>query len=254
MLPQPSTPLPFPDSAESIETFRHLRTQFSRFMLTYRAGINEMTTKVDVLREEFLQAHRYNPIEHVSSRLKSPDSIMDKVIRKGVAPRFDTIREEIHDIAGVRVTCSFVSDVYRVFDLLSSQSDLTIVELKDYIANPKPNGYRSLHAIVDVPIFLSTGEEPARVELQLRTIAMDFWASLEHKIFYKYDGDVPEGLQASLTEAATTASRLDDEMERLHRDVHGDTPDPAEQEQHEFELPAAVVQRLLRLREQNAGT
>ena len=105
MMPEPSSPLPFP--ADVQETLRQLRTQFSRFMLTYRAGINEMTTKVDVLREEFLQVHRYNPIEHVSSRLKSPDSIVDKVIRKGVAPRFDAIREEIHDIAGVRVTCEY---------------------------------------------------------------------------------------------------------------------------------------------------
>lgn len=121
--------------------------------------------------------------------------------------------------------------------------------MKDYIAAPKPNGYRSLHAIVDVPIFLSTGQQTARVEVQLRTIAMDFWASLEHKIFYQYRGAVPDGVQASLTEAATTAARLDDAMERLHRDVHGDADDTAlDHETAEIEVPAAVLQRLMQLR------
>lgn len=251
----PPAPLLLNGEADSFETLRQLRGQFTRFMLTYRSGINEVTTKLSILSDEFVQVHRYNPIEHVSSRLKSPDSIMDKVLRKGIAPRFDAIGDQIHDIAGVRVTCSFTSDVYRVFDLFSGQSDVTVVEVKDYIAAPKPNGYRSLHAIVDVPIFLSTGQQTARVEVQLRTIAMDFWASLEHKIFYKYRGAVPDGVQASLTEAATTAARLDDAMERLHRDVHGDADDTAlDHETAEIEVPAAVLQRLMQLREQEKTT
>ncbi len=237
-------------SGENVERFDALlqvRDQFSRFLLTYRSGIHEVTTKVDVLRDEFLQVHRYNPIEHVSSRLKSAGSILDKVVRQGTTPSFEAIRAEVHDIAGVRVTCSFVSDVYRVFDLLCGQADVQIVEVKDYIATPKPNGYRSLHAIIDVPVFLSTGQEPARGELQLRTIAMDFWASLEHKIFSKYRGDVPDELLASLTEAATTAARLDDEMERLHREVHGD-PAGGVEEAQPYEVPPEVMLRLMELR------
>lgn len=170
------------------QTLRQMRTAFSRFMLTYQSGINEIMTKVTVLREEFKQVHRYNPIEHVSSRLKTPESLVGKVARKGIEPSFESIRANIHDIAGVRVTCSFVSDVYRVFDLVTAQPDVHVVDVKDYINTPKPNGYRSLHGIVDVPVYLSSGEQMARVELQVRTIAMDFWASLEHKIYYNSAG------------------------------------------------------------------
>ncbi|WP_245581197.1 GTP pyrophosphokinase [Propionicicella superfundia] len=205
---------------------RRLIDQFSRFMLGYKFGIDALTTKVRILQQEFKHVHRYNPIEHVSSRLKSPESVLEKVARKGIEPRFDEMYEHITDIAGVRVTCSFVSDVYDVFDLLTKQSDVHVVKVKDYIAHPKTNGYRSLHAIVDLPVFLSTGPQTSRVELQVRTIAMDFWASLEHKIHYKYRGEVPDGLQTSLQEAAATAARLDEEMERLHHDVRGDATSP----------------------------
>jgi len=161
----------------------------------------------------------YNPIEHVGSRLKSPESIIDKVQRKGVEPTFDGIRAAIHDIAGVRITCSFVSDTYRVFELLTQQSDITVVSVKDYIAEPKENGYKSLHVVLSVPVYLAAGPVDVIVEVQIRTIAMDFWASLEHKIYYKYDKQVPQALLDDLTEAAVTASRLDATMERLHQEV-----------------------------------
>lgn len=190
-------------------------------MMPYKFGIDEINTKISILREEFSQTHDYNPIENVSSRLKTPDSIIEKVVRRGCDPSFEAIRQAITDIAGVRVTCSFGSDVYRIFDLLTGQTDIRLVIKKDYIANPKPNGYKSLHAILEVPVFLSEGPVPVFVEVQVRTVAMDFWASLEHKIYYKYDKAVPQELLDELKEAADTASRLDAKMERLHAQIRG---------------------------------
>ncbi|MGR0221697.1 GTP pyrophosphokinase [Agromyces sp. ZXT2-6] len=200
---------------------RALRDETERFMLRYKFGMDEVITKLSILREEFNQAHAYNPIEHISSRLKSLDSVVAKMRRKGVEPTFDAIRETITDIAGVRVTCSFVSDAHRLAELLTAQADVRVIQVKDYIARPKENGYQSLHLIVEVPVFLSTGEHPVAVEVQIRTIAMDFWASLEHKIYYKYDRRVPDELLEQLTDAARTAAELDARMERLHRTVHG---------------------------------
>ncbi len=199
-----------------------LRAEFTRFMLQYKFGIDEVTTKISILQEEFAHLHSYNPIEHVTSRLKSPESLVAKVIRRGIDPSFAAISQEITDIAGIRVVCSFTSDVYRISEMLNRQSDLTLLAVKDYIAHPKPNGYRSLHALVQVPVFLSAGPVPVTVEVQIRTIAMDFWASLEHKIFYKYAGGAPDDVVASLTEAAGTAHRLDEMMEQLHQRVHGE--------------------------------
>ncbi|WP_308468992.1 GTP pyrophosphokinase [Rathayibacter soli] len=190
-------------------------------MMPYKFGIDEVNTKISILREEFSQLHDYNPIEHVSSRLKTPESIVAKVIRKECDPSFDAIAATITDIAGVRVTCSFGSDVYRVFELLTGQSDVRLITAKDYIAKPKPNGYKSLHAIIEVPVFLSAGPKPVFVEVQIRTVAMDFWASLEHKIYYKYDRAVPQELLDELKEAAETAARLDAKMERLHTEIRG---------------------------------
>ncbi|WP_241740076.1 GTP pyrophosphokinase [Microbacterium invictum] len=204
----------------SPEQLKAMRDEFQRFLMAYRFGLREIETKLGILREEFQHTHDYNPIEHVSGRVKSADSIVDKVARKGVSPDFASIRREITDIAGVRVTCSFATDVYRLFDLLAGQDDITIVQVKDYIAEPKPNGYQSLHAIVQVPVFLSSGRVEVTVEVQFRTIAMDFWASLEHKIYYKYNGVVPDGLLVELKDAADSAAELDARMERLHTQLH----------------------------------
>ncbi|MGB3732055.1 GTP pyrophosphokinase [Microbacterium sp.] len=209
--------VPVDDAA--IAQAKQLRDQFQRFLREYEFGMREVETKISILRDEFTHLHAYNPIEHVSSRLKSPDGIVEKVARKGIEPDFETIRGEITDIAGVRVTCSFVSDVYRLFELFTRQDDITVRIVKDYIAQPKPNGYRSLHVIVEVPVFLSTGPIQVPVEVQFRTIAMDFWASLEHKIHYKFDGRVPAHLVQRLTDAAETAGELDLQMERLHREA-----------------------------------
>ena len=205
----------------ALAEIRELRDDFARFLMPYKFGIDEINTKISILREEFSQLHDYNPIEHLTSRLKTPEGIVEKVERKGCNSTFEAIRATITDIAGVRVTCSFVSDVYRVFDLLTGQNDIRLMVVKDYIANPKPNGYKSLHAIVEVPVFLSDGPVAVPVEVQLRTIAMDFWASLEHKIYYKHNPDIPPALRDELAAAAEDAARLDKRMERLHQEIHG---------------------------------
>ncbi|MFD3443120.1 GTP pyrophosphokinase family protein [Microbacteriaceae bacterium 4G12] len=202
-----------------MEDLRRLREEFTRFLMKYKFGMDAVETKVSILRQEFTHLQDYNPIEHVTSRLKSPESILRKIERKGIDPSFEAIRDEINDIAGVRIVCSFVSDVYRILDALTRQTDLGVLDVRDYIASPKPNGYKSLHAIVEVPVFLSDGPVPVRVEVQIRTIAMDFWASLEHKIYYKYDRQVPQALLEDLGTAAETAAALDATMERLHDEV-----------------------------------
>ena len=205
---------------------RTARDEFQQFLMEYRFGMQEIETKIAILRDEFLQLHDYNPIEHVSSRVKSPDSLVDKIRRREIPQDFASVREHITDIAGVRITCSFVTDAYRLFDLLAAQDDITVLHVKDYIAEPKANGYKSLHAILQVPVFLSTGRIDVPVEVQFRTIAMDFWASLEHKIYYKFDRQVPETLLAELKDAAASAAELDERMQRLHRQVHGIRPAP----------------------------
>lgn len=209
-------------SEDDIRQTRELRDEFQKFLREYEFGMREVETKISILRDEFLHDHAYNPIEHVKSRIKTPDSIVEKIARKGIEePDFERIRDEITDIAGVRVTCSFVADVYQLFDLLTQQDDITVRAVKDYIKNPKPNGYKSLHVIIEVPVFLSTGPLLVPVEVQFRTIAMDFWASLEHKIYYKFSNQVPSHLVESLSDAADAAAELDARMERLHREAHG---------------------------------
>ena len=198
---------------------RELKTELTRFMMSYKFATDEMMTKINILKEEFSSIHDYSPIEHVSSRLKAPEGILKKAVRTSCPIELDEIRDHIQDIAGIRITCSFVSDTYRVCDMLTSQQDVTVLKIKDYIATPKPNGYRSLHLLVAVPVFMSDRVQPVTVEIQIRTIAMDFWASLEHKIHYKYGGSVPEDLLVDLTQAADVASRLDMKMERLHEQV-----------------------------------
>lgn len=203
-------------------------SQLARVLLTYQAGIDEVMTKLTILRREYENAHDYNPIEHLSARLKSPASIVAKARRRHVEPTIDGVREAITDIAGVRVVTAFASDVYRVRDVLCSQDDLTVLRVKDYIVHPKPNGYRSLHVILEVPVFLTDRIARVPVEVQFRTIAMDFWAALEHKIYYKFDRTVPEELLDGLYSTAMTSAKLDEDMERLHRRIRGGDTGPAE--------------------------
>lgn len=203
------------------EMTQSFHLQFQRFMMEYQFAVDEVLTKVSILREEFLYLHKYNPIEHVTSRVKTPESIMRKVSQRSIHPSLPAIRQNISDIAGVRITCSFVKDIYKVLNTLTAQNDLKVIQIKDYIKNPKPSGYKSVHAILEIPVFLSDGPVNVIVELQIRTIAQDFWASLEHKIFYKYEGEVPAHLAAELAEAAAVATQLDMQMQRLHTEVHG---------------------------------
>ncbi|TFD54617.1 GTP pyrophosphokinase family protein [Cryobacterium frigoriphilum] len=206
-------------STVDIAELRALKNELTRFMMSYKFATDEMMTKINILKEEFGSIHDYSPIEHVSSRLKSPEGILKKALRKGYPLALESIRDNIQDIAGIRITCSFISDTYRVRDMLINQRDVTVLLEKDYIATPKANGYKSLHLIVAIPVFMSDRVQPVTVEVQIRTVAMDFWASLEHKIFYKYDGAVPDALVDDLKQAADVANRLDEKMEFLHDQV-----------------------------------
>lgn len=208
-----STVSPLPEEARAQE--------IGQFLLNYKFGLDEMLTKINILREELAFRGTGNPIEHVSSRLKSIDSLRAKAERIGCPLELDAIAEQITDIAGVRIVCAFIADAYQVLDMLTTQPDVTVRVIKDYVARPKPNGYRSLHAIVEIPVFLSDDVRRVPIELQIRTVAMDFWASVEHKIYYKYDKDVPGELVAELAAAARVAHDLDQRMGELHRTVHG---------------------------------
>lgn len=217
---------------------KQLKTELTRFMMTYKFALDELNTKIDILKQEFHYVHDYNPIEHVSSRIKTPESILKKVQKKGCELNLKSIKENIQDIAGVRITCSFISDIYELSNMLSKQQDIKVLEAKDYISNPKPNGYRSLHLILEVPVFMSDREEHVCVEVQIRTIAMDFWASLEHKIYYKYNSTVPKRLVTELTEAAESAAQLDKKMERIHKEMNElkEAVEETEIEGHELRL------------------
>lgn len=201
------------------DVVRGVQRTLDAFLLEYKFGIDEVLTKITILREEFEATHGYGPVEHVKTRLKSLDSLVEKTTRTGCPPDLAAIRERVLDVAGIRVTCAFVEDTYRFADMLTRQPDLTLVRTKDYIATPKSNGYQSLHLVVEVPVFLSDRTVQVPVELQVRTIAMDFWASVEHQIYYKYDGAVPDDLRETLRSVAGTAASLDGEMGRLRAEV-----------------------------------
>jgi len=198
----------------------HLKKEITRFMLAYKFSLDEVSTKINILEQEFQLIHEYNPIEHVTTRLKSPDSIIRKAVSKNIELSLPSIKENMHDIAGIRINCSFNSDIYKLSEMIQKQQDLEVVACKDYIKNPKPNGYRSLHLILKIPVFMSDRVEQVFVEMQIRTIAMDFWASLEHKIFYKYNKSVPERIIRELKEAAESANELDRKMENLHKEIN----------------------------------
>ena len=194
---------------EEIESFTALRFRF-------QSAMREVRTKLEILDDEFSMRHSRNPIHHMESRIKSPHSIVQKLRRKGLPPTTQAAMEHLRDIAGIRVVCAYLNDTYAIAELLGKQDDLRILRINDYIRNPKPNGYRSLHLIVEVPVFLSTGKELLPVEVQIRTIAMDFWASLEHQLRYKETSAVPETLNHQLHDAAEKIAALDGEMQHIH--------------------------------------
>lgn len=193
---------------------------FMNQMMIYNSGIKEIRTKLEILDEEFQTKFSYNPIHHIESRLKSIKSIVEKVKEKNLPVTLENIRENITDIAGIRVICNYIDDIYRVEELLLNQNDVTLLRRRDYIKTPKSSGYQSLHLIVEIPIFLSDGATPIPVEIQIRTIAMDFWASLEHKLKYKTDNEVAEDLRYRLKICAVAIQELDTEMQNINNCIH----------------------------------
>ncbi|WP_208970415.1 GTP pyrophosphokinase [Listeria valentina] len=183
---------------------------FQYLMMCYRSSIKEVKTKLEILADELSLQKKRSPIHSIESRIKKPKSIGEKLIKRGKTISIDNIRNELNDVAGIRVTCSYVDDVYDIVNMLVSQDDVELIRTKDYIKNPKESGYRSLHIIVAIPIFLSEKSEIFRVEIQIRTIAMDFWASLEHSLRYK--GDVPSAAFKKLEDAAINISKMEDQM------------------------------------------
>ena len=198
------------------EEFQMLVDSFVTLKCRYQSALREVRTKLEILDDEFQMRHSRNPIHHMESRIKSPQSIAQKLRRKNLPLTPESAMKNLRDIAGIRVVCAYLNDIYTIAGLLTRQDDIHLVQERDYILNPKPNGYRSLHLIVEVPVFFSEGKLMLPVEVQIRTIAMDFWASLEHQIRYKEVVDVPENLNEELYDAAERISALDGDMQRIH--------------------------------------
>lgn len=206
-------------SEEFLEMIQKNKRPFDLLMSYYQCAVMEIETKFRVLNQEYSLEYDKNPIEGIKTRIKSYDSIVRKIRRKNIPMSLTAIEENIKDIAGVRVICSFPEDIYELADSFLRQDDIVLIEKKDYIKNPKPSGYRSLHLIVQVPIFLQKNKKMVNVEVQFRTIAMDFWASLEHKIYYKFEGDAPEYISRDLRECAEMVSTLDEKMLSLNEAI-----------------------------------
>ena len=206
----------------NLEKARENFEKFNKMMAYYRCAMMEIETKFNVLNEEFSLQYDRNPINGMKSRLKNPISIKEKMERKNLPFSIESAEENLNDIAGIRVICSFYDDVYSLAEALLKQDDITLVEMKDYIKNPKPNGYRSLHLIVSVPIFLEKEKRMMKVEIQLRTIAMDFWASLEHQLRYKKDFEFTEEMAQELLNCATLSAELDGRMNKLREKTFKD--------------------------------
>ncbi len=189
--------------------------QFQQIMMVYESAIKQIETKLDILNKESSVKRTRNPISTIKSRIKSPESIANKLQKKGFPVTFDSMMKNLNDIAGVRVICPYISDIYSVRDMLLKQPDLTLIKQNDYIEEPKESGYRSLHLVMEIPVYLSKTEHHVRVEIQLRTIAMDFWASLEHQLHYKNDAEVPDSIRRELFRVAETIAMTDREMEEI---------------------------------------
>ena len=208
---------------------------WNTIIFLYNSALKEVRTKVEILNDEFQQVHQYNPIEYIKSRIKTPESIVKKLKRYGYESSIDNMVNYVNDIAGIRIVCSFTSDIYKLAEMIGKQNDLTVISIKDYIKNPKESGYKSYHMLVTVPIFLSDRVIDTKVEIQIRTMAMDFWASLEHKIYYKFEGNAPEYISRELKECAKMVSELDDKMLSLNEAILR-CLDEAEEESRQLEL------------------
>ena len=192
---------------------------WTEVILIYNSALKQISTKLEILNDEFQHVHRYNPIEHIKSRIKSSESIVKKLRRNGLESTIENMVEYVNDIAGIRVICSFSSDIYRIAEMISNQNDIEVLAIKDYIKTPKPSGYRSYHMLITVPVYLSDRIVRAKVEVQIRTVAMDFWASLEHKINYKFEGDVPQHIKEELVECAQMITDADSRMLHLNEEI-----------------------------------
>ncbi len=195
--------------------FGDKKLNFQKMMMMYSCAIREVKTKLQVLNDELTITSRRNPIEFIKYRIKQPESISTKLLKKGYDVSVESAMEHLSDVAGVRVICAFIDDIYKVADMLTAQDDIVLIRRKDYIQNPKPNGYRSLHLIVEVPVFFSDHKENLRVEVQIRTIAMDFWASLEHQLKYKKDIKEAELIIDELKSCADVINQTDTRMQSL---------------------------------------
>lgn len=211
-----------PDDPEGMKA---MLRDFDVLMMRYDSAIREVRTKLEILNDELSLHGQHSPISSISSRRKKPMSILEKLKRYGVEVSLSSIEKNLNDVAGIRVICSFVDDIYRVARMLIQQDDIRLIQVKDYIENPKSNGYRSYHMIVEVPVFFSNEKRPMRVEIQIRTVAMDFWASLEHKMKYKQDIDNAEEIMAELKECADTISQTDIKMMRIREKIRADRTD-----------------------------
>lgn len=195
------------------------RGQFKEFMMMYSSAIKEIRTKFEILNDDLSVTYNRNPIEMIKSRIKTPDSIVNKMHRKGLEITMNSLIYNIEDVAGVRVICSFIDDIYEVANMLVSQDDVTLISVKDYIKNPKPNGYRSYHMIVEIPVFFANRRQNIKVEVQLRTIAMDFWASLEHGMKYKREIEGSERIVAELKDCAEKICEIDRKMQEINYSI-----------------------------------
>lgn len=212
---------PLPLLATTSDDFFKQARPFTELMMRYQCAMLEIKTKLDVLNNQLSLENDRNPFESISCRIKSPRSIAEKLTRKNFPMTVESIEENLNDVAGIRVICSFPDDIYTLSKRLCGQDDIKVIEIKDYIKNPKPNGYRSLHLILEIPIFLLDEKKFMRVEVQFRTIAMDFWASLEHKVKYKKDISAnQEEISAELKECAEEIAKLDLRMQNIQRKIN----------------------------------
>lgn len=208
-------PLPLNGAITDQNDFYKMAFQFQKIMMLYESAIKEIETKLEILNKESKVNHKRNPIETIKSRIKTPDSIATKLEKRKLPVSFESMINNLDDIAGVRVICPYISDIYSVRDMLLKQPDINLITEKDYIQTPKESGYRSLHIVIEIPIYLSKTEHKVRVEIQLRTIAMDFWASLEHELHYKNSASVPDSVRRELFRVAETIAMTDREMEEI---------------------------------------
>jgi putative GTP pyrophosphokinase len=188
-------------------------------ILIYNSALKQIVMKLEILNDEFQRVHRYNPIEHTKYRIKTSESIVKKLRRYGCESTIKNMVNRVNDIAGVRVVCSFTSDIYRIADMISHQADIRVLGVKDYLKTPKANGYKSYHMLVSVPVYLSNRIVDTKVEIQIRTVAMDFWASLEHKLHYRYEGNAPAHIEEELAACARMVSELDAKMMSLNNEI-----------------------------------